>query len=264
MKWMRLIFATLLVVASVPVWPAGRAHDEPALPGSKLIRGGSLAIEAFDDGSYALRSTTIPGDVLRSDVEVDTAAGTLKSSLYPRHSSSVAPFSDALGSGQLLTVTYAGLPGAPDLVCELRVYENQPWGDIRVTVNNSTGGSIEVHALRVLNSNAGAVLNLNGPAWEDRVLSDSFTEDSVKLMDLGEPENGAHRAFGSQLIYNRQSGQSLFLGALSAGRLLTVLGVAGPEQRVPAWKHRSIPPASGGWRKHRLGAADVLNRVRLS
>jgi hypothetical protein len=222
MKWMRLIFATLLVVASLPVWPAGRAHDEPAPSQSKLIRGGNLAIEAFDDGSYALRSTTIPGDVLRSDVEVDTAEGTLRSSLYPRHLRSVAPFADELGSGQLLTVTHTGLPGTPDLVCELRVYENQPWGDIRVTISNSTGGSMEVHDLRVLNSNAGAVFNLNGPASEDRVLSDSFTEDSVKLMDLGEPENGAHRAFGSQLIYNRQSGQSLFLGALSADRLLTV------------------------------------------
>ncbi len=31
-----------------------------------------------------------------------------------------------------------------------------------------------------------------------------------------------HCAFGSQLIYNRQSGLSLFMGALSADKLLTV------------------------------------------
>jgi hypothetical protein len=189
-----------------------------------LIRGGSLTIEAFDDGFYALRSTTIPGDVLRSELEVDTAGGTLRSSLYPRHLRSIAPFDDELGSGHLLTVTHTGLPGKPDLVCEFRVYENQPWGDIRVSASNSTGGSIEVQGIRVVKSNAGAVLSLNGPAAEDRVLSDSFSEDTpqMRLMDLAEADNGAHRAFGSQLIYNRQSGQSLFLGALSADRFLTV------------------------------------------
>lgn len=233
MKRMRLIFATLLVLAPLSVWPAGRAHGESAPSQSNLIRGGNLAIEAFDDGSYALRSTAIPGDVLRSDVEADTAAGTLRSSLYPRHLSKVAPFDDELGSGHVLTVTHTGLPGTPDLVCELRVYDNQPWGDIRLSVSNATGGPIEVYALRVLNSNAGAVLNLNGPASEDRVLSDSFTEDSVRLMDLGEPENGAHRAFGSQLVYNRQSGESLFLGALSADRLLTIFHLLSSGQVDP-------------------------------
>jgi hypothetical protein len=74
MKWLRLIFAALLVIASVPVWPADKAHEDPAPSRSNLIRGGALAVEAFDDGSYALRSTTIPGYVLRSDVEVDTGA----------------------------------------------------------------------------------------------------------------------------------------------------------------------------------------------
>ena len=221
MKWLRLIFATLLVIASVPVWPAGRAHGDPAPSPSNLIRGGNLAIEAFEDGSYALRSTTISGDVLRSDVEVDTAGGTLRSSLYPRHSRSAAPFADELGSGQLLTVTHTGLPGTPDLICELRVYENQPWGDIRVTVSNTTGASIDIRAIRVVKSSAGAILQLNGPASQDRVLSDDFSENPVQLMDLGEPQNGLHLGFGSQLTYNKKSGQSIFLGVLSADRFLT-------------------------------------------
>jgi len=189
-----------------------------------LIHGGNLTVEAFDDGFYALRSTTIPGDVLRSEVEVDTAAGTLKSSLYPRHLKSIATFDDELGSGHLMTVTHTGLPNTPDLVCEFRVYDNQPWGDIRVSVNNATGGSIEVHAIRMVKSNAGAVLHLNGPASKDRVLSDSYTDYGSQMMpmDLGEADNGVHIGFGSQLIYNRESGQSLFLGALSADRFLAI------------------------------------------
>src|SRR5208283_2797481 len=132
-------------------------------------------------------------------VEVETAGGTLRSSLYPRHLRSIAPFDDELGSGHLLTVTHTGLPGKPDLVCEFRVYENQPWGDIRVSVSNSTGEAIEVHGLRVVKTNAKAVF-LNAPAAEDRILSDSFSEDTpqMRLMDLGEADNGVHRAFGSQ------------------------------------------------------------------
>jgi len=239
MKWTQSIIATLLVLGSLPVWPAGSAHKEQAQSQSSLIRGGNLIVEAFDDGSYGLRSTAIPGDVLRSDVEADTASGTLRSSRYRRHLGRVVPFDDELGSGHRMTVTHTGLPGAPDLVCEFRVYDNQPWGDIRLSVSNTTGGSIAVHALRVLNSTTGAVLNLKGSASEDRVLSDSFTEDSVRLMDLGEPENGVHRAFGSQLIYNRQSGQSLFLGALSADRLLTVfhlLSSVGPDPHLLSYE----------------------------
>jgi alpha-galactosidase len=235
---MRLMLATLFLAASaasLPVWAAGEMFGEPAPSQANLIRGGNLAIEAFDDGTYALRSTTIPGDVLRSDVEVDTAAGTLRASLYPRHLRLVAPFADGLGSGQSLTVTHTGLPSSPDLVCEFRVYENQPWGDIRVSVSNTTAASIDIRAIRVVKSSADAILQLNGPPSEDRVLSDDFSENPVQLMDLGEPQHGVHLGFGSQLTYNRKSGQSIFLGVLSADRFLTgfhLVGTAGPDAHL--------------------------------
>jgi len=234
MKWTRSISGISLVLSFLLVWPASRAHGQSVPSKPNLIRGGNLTLEAFDDGFYALRSTAIPGDVLRSEVEVDTAGGTLRSSLYPRHLRSIAPFDDELGSGHLLTVTHTGLPGMPDLICEFRAYENQPWGDIRVSLSNSTEGAIEVHGLRLVKTNARAVF-LNGPAAEDRILSDSFSEDTpvMKLMDLGEADNGVHRAFGSQLIYNRQSGQSLFLGALSADRFLTVFHLLGSKRPNP-------------------------------
>ena len=235
MKWTRLNLALPLILFSLPVWLACRAQGQSLLSQPDLIRGGNLAVETFDDGFYALRSTTIPGDVLRSEVEVETAAGAFRSSLYPRHLSSIAPFDDELGSGRLLTVTHTGLPGTPDLICEFRVYENQPWGDIRVSVRNSTPAALEVHDLRVLKSNAGAVVQLSGPASADRVLSDDFSENPVQLMDLGEPQNGLHLGFGSQLIYNQKSGQSIFLGALSADRLLTnfhLLSTKGPDARL--------------------------------
>lgn len=78
---------------------------------------------------------------------------------------------------------------------------------------------------------------MNGPASADRILSDSYSEDRPQLAirDLGTAPEGMHRAVGSQLIYNRKSGESLFLGALTSDRLLTIFhlkeqpGVAGAQ-----------------------------------
>ncbi len=55
--------------------------------------------------------------------------------------------------------------------------------------------------------------------------SDSFSEDwpDLVIYDLGSAPGGMHRGVGSQLIYNRQSEQSLFLGALTSDRFLTLL-----------------------------------------
>jgi hypothetical protein len=87
----------------------------------------------------------------------------------------------------------------------------------------------------VVKSDAGAVLQLKGPASADRILSDSYQEDTpqMRLMDLGEADHGLHRGFGSQLILNRQSGLSLFLGALSADRFVTVLKLQSTELPAP-------------------------------
>jgi alpha-galactosidase len=45
----------------------------------------------------------------------------------------------------------------------------------------------------------------------------------LQIYDLGKAPNGMHRAVGSQLIYNRESKESLFLGALTSSRFLTIL-----------------------------------------
>ena len=74
MKLAHLIFALPLILASQTAWLASGAHGQSVPIQTNSIRGGNLTVEAFDDGFYALRSTTIPGDALRAEVEVDTAA----------------------------------------------------------------------------------------------------------------------------------------------------------------------------------------------
>jgi hypothetical protein len=57
------------------------------------------------------------------------------------------------------------------------------------------------------------------------VLSDSFSEDrpNITIHDLGGDD--MYRGVGSQLIYNRQSHQSFFAGALTSDRFLTILRI---------------------------------------
>ena len=196
MKIARLIFALLLAFVLQAAWFTNPAHGKtvPSQPNS--IQGGNLTVEVFDDGSYALRSTAIHGDVLRSEVEVDTAAGTLKSSLYPNHSKSIAPFTDELGSGHLLTVTHTGLPGTPDLICEFRVYDDQPWGDIqRKRKQHHRKPHRDACHSRGKEQQGRYCAELNGPASADRVLSDDYSENPVRLMDFGEPKDGVHLGF---------------------------------------------------------------------
>jgi hypothetical protein len=222
MKCKLPIFGLALVFVLFQACAVAGAQAAAASAQPVTIRGGNLSVAVFDDGSYALRSAGISGDVLHATIEVDTAAGTLTPTLYPRHLTSVSAFNDALGTGQMLTMTHSGLEGAADLVCEFRVYANRPWGDIRVKVTNSSRQSMVIHSIRVIKSSGGTVLQLNGPDTEDRVLSDGLSEDPSQIADLGEAIGGIHRSFSSQLIYNRKSGQSLFLGALSADALVTV------------------------------------------
>jgi hypothetical protein len=275
----RFALGLLLIFASLPLITASsiRAQSAPSRPHS--IRGGNLAVETFDDGSYALRSSAIPGDVLRSEVVVDTSAGILRSSLYPNHLANLAPFHDELGSGNSLTVTHNGLPGMPSLICEFRVYEDQPWGDIQVTVLNTTASSIAVRAIHIVKSSAGDAVKLNGPASDDRVLSDNFSENPVQLMDLGQPADGLHLAFGSQLIYNQKSEESLFLGALSADKFLTgfhLLGSVGPDAHVLSYdvadagtnealqdQYKDYPPANNVPLRVQVTAGASISSERL-
>ena len=279
MKFSRFALGLLLVFVWLQVWTPCRVRAQLAPSQPHSIRGGNLAVETFDNGTYALQSSGIPGDVLRSEIVVDTAAGTIRSSLYPRHIATVAPFHNELGSGNSLVVTHTGLAGKPDLVCMFRLYEDQPWGEVEVSVLNSTSEIIAVRAIHIVDSSAGDVIKLNGPASTDRVLSDNFSENPVQLMNLGQPADGLHQGFGSQLIYNLKSGESLFLGALSADKLLTgfhLLSTVGPDANILSYdvadegtnealqdQYKQYPPANNVPLRIEVPAGSSIGSERL-
>ena len=124
-----------------------------------------------------------------------------------------------------LTVTCSGLSGSPDLIYVLQLYTQNPYGTIQVRVRNGTGKATSVQAIRSVEATGDSIVNLGGHPSDERILSDSFSEDwpDLVIYDLGGAPDGMHRGVGSQLIYNRQTKQSLFLGALTSDRFLTIL-----------------------------------------
>jgi alpha-galactosidase len=188
------------------------------------IQGQSLTATANPDGSYTLSSKTSPAPVLSSSVEASVNDELLNSSAYPQHKTAESTFHDEFGSGRKLTITHSGLPGKPNLVCIVRLYADKPWGDLTVEVRNTTDKPITIQSIRILRAADPSLIDLGAPASADRVISDSYSEDRPQLAihDLGDAPNGMLRAVGTQLIYNRQSHVSLFLGALTTDRLLTV------------------------------------------
>ena len=185
----------------------------------------SLTVNA-QEGSYQLSLSLHDGQpVLRSRMAAQVDHQWLRSSDYPRHQALESTFEDDLGSGREVTVTCSGLDGKPDLVYVLQLYKQRRYGTVQVKVRNSTGKQVAVQAIRSVEAMGEPILNLGGGQSADRVLSDSFSEDwpDLALYDLGAAPGGMHRGAGSQLIYNRESKQSLFLGSLTSDRFLTLL-----------------------------------------
>lgn len=242
MESIRKSAACLLFLAliALPAWGARKKkRAAPARPLATL-RGEGLEVSVAPDGSYSITRPGVAAPVLRAQVSAIIDFRMLPAGAYPRHQVVQSTFVDDLGSGHMLTVTHSGLSGQPDLVCSFRVYDHQPYGSIAVDVHNTSGKNIAVQQIRAIQSVGEPIINLSGPASSDRVLSDSYSEDrpEMKIMDLAEPANGMHRAVGSQLIFNRQSGQSLFLGALTSDRFLTIFHLkaeATPEPRITSY-----------------------------
>jgi alpha-galactosidase len=183
----------------------------------------SLTVNA-PDGSYQLSlHNGLP--VLRSRVAAEVDHQWIRSSDYPRRQASESTFEDDLGPGQEITVTCSGLDGKPDLVYVLQLYKQRPYGTVQVKVRNRAGREVTVQAIRSVEAIGEPIISLGGGQSADRVLSDSFSEDwpDLVLYDLGQAPGGMHRGAGSQLIYNRESRQSLFFGALTSDRFLTLM-----------------------------------------
>jgi alpha-galactosidase len=211
---------TLTYLAVSILWSAltASAQVAPTLQNKQL----SVRVRP-QDGAYEIFSRGLEHPVLISRVGAQINQGWIRSSDYSRHETSEAPFEDVLGHGQALTLTFGGLAGKPDLVCVLRLYDDEPYGDISVAVRNGTGQSLSLQAIRAVDAVGQPLVDLGATDQDDRVMAESFSEDpTIHIGGLAEAPHGAYFGVRNVLLYNLASKQSLLLSALSSDKFVTV------------------------------------------
>jgi len=185
---------------------------------------GSLTV-SVDPGTclYSLGAESAAAPVLNAGIAAKVDHAWLHASDYRKCTIVESDVSSVLGHAHQWVVEYSGIEGKPDLGYTLRSYAGKPFVDVQASVINRTGQTVEVEAIRSIEAPKG--VDMGGPSGMVRVLSDSFSEDrpAMRIHDLGDAENQMHRGVGSQLIYNRQTHRSLFVGALTSDRYLTIL-----------------------------------------
>ena len=177
------------------------------------------------DGAYSLGVAGANASVLHAGVGALVNGHWLLSKDYPKHAIAESSVADDLGTAHEWAVTFSGLTDQPNLLYRLRAYGDKPFADIQVFVQNGTAQQVTVESIRSVAAMGNSMLDLAGPPAEDRVLSDSFSEDrpNITIHDLGDDD--MYRGVGSQLVYNRQSHESFFAGALTSDRFLTILRI---------------------------------------
>ena len=208
-----LLLACVLILAQAGTSQVA-AHNE----------GLSVVVQP-SDGTYEIQTGNGGHTIVHARVAAEIDHKWVKSTDYPKHEISQSNFEDALGHGERIRVTSSGLANFPDLAFTLQLYDGKAFGVIAAEVQNHTGNSTTIQSIRCVEAIGNKIIDLGGPQSADRVLSDSFSEDwpPLQIYDLGKAPNGMHRAVGSQLIYNGESKESLFLGALTSNRFLTII-----------------------------------------
>ena len=102
-QWCKLNMCAILAAGAVAFGcPAYASQSDQATPrdgirGIASIQGKNLSVEINSDGSYSIVQASIPGTVMRSDVEADVDSEVLRSSAYPQHKTVQSEFHDDFG-----------------------------------------------------------------------------------------------------------------------------------------------------------------------
>ena len=189
------------------------------------------------DSTYSIFDPTAKKTILRSRVAAEVNHHWLRSTDYPKHALAQRNITDEIGPATELTVSSSGLASQPDLIYSLKLRDDPPSVTITVTVHNAGSTAVSVQDFRSVEA-IGPYVDLAGPEASDRVLSDSWSEDrpGITIRDLPDAAGGMHRGVGSQLIYNRDSKRSLFLGALASEKFLTILHLHVDQNRISAYE----------------------------
>ncbi len=226
-----------------------------------------MAVSVDSHGNYSIGSSQAVA--LHSGVAAKVDGQWLRSGDYPHHDFSKTAADGYFGAADQWEVTFSGLAGKPDLIYRLRAYHDDSFADLQVFVRNHTGKEVTVEAVRSVEASGENTSGPSGPPSADRVLSDSFSEDrpAMQLHELSDAPTKMHKAVGSQLIYNRQSRQSLFVAALTSERFLTMLRLSvegsGNTTRIARYEVDSVGTTEAE-RENSLEKAPAADQIDLS
>ena len=204
---------------------------------SPTIQNHSLTVSLKSGNAvFAVHALGLDTPVFAARVGAEVDHKWIWSTDYPIQHVVESTAKEQLGSVHKIEVDLSGAAGKPDLSYTVKLYDELPYGDVQVRLKNGGASLVTVQDIRVMDMIGAAPVDLGGPESSDRVLSDSFSEDRppLHIFDLGKARlyqgedtyadslTGVHFAVGSQLIYNRTSGYSLFLAALTADKWLTL------------------------------------------
>ena len=220
-NWKRRIPSGVLQVGSLLVLFSSAVSAQDA-----SLRNSHMSVTVHSgDGSYSIQAVGSQHPAIQAIVAAEVDHRWIKSSDFPTHQISESKFEDALGPGHQITVTSTGMKNSASLTYVVRLYDVKPYGDIEVKVRNEGSKTVEIQTIRSVEAIGNQPIRLGENESSDRILSDSFSEDwpPLQIYDLGKAPQGMHRAVGSQLIYNRESKESVFFGALTSNRFLTII-----------------------------------------
>jgi alpha-galactosidase len=224
----------------------------------------SVAVRS-NDGSYEISSRHLKQPVLISRVGAEIDGRWLRSTDYPRHQIAESISQDALGQAHLVTITFSGLPGKPDLVCFLRLYDSEPYGDVAVEVQNTTQSKISVHAIRDVDAVGTPRVALGASETEDRVLAETASEDPpVQMGELDQAPHGVYFGQRSDLIYNLRTQESLLLAALTSNRFMTLTHLRVARDSAGRPRIGSFTVDSTGTTEWVVGRDDIPSNQRVS
>jgi alpha-galactosidase len=225
-----------LLVTLLPGWVFGQAASRPN-PSLESVQEKIIGFSVNRaDGAYTIFDPVSKKPILQARAAVEIDHHWVRSSDYPKHSSSRESVTDEFASATKVTVSNTGLRGQPDLIYALQLHANPDYITVVVNVRNNGSNPITVQSLRSVEAVGPAIADIGGPDGSDRVLSDSFSEDrpGITIHDLA--DLGMHRAVGSQLIYNLQTKRDLFLGTLTSDKLLTILRLRDDKGHITSYE----------------------------
>lgn len=140
--------AVILIVVAGGAFACAAPHPENG------TRGLQVRVNPAD-GQYSIAVQGSSTVALRAGIGAEVDGRWLRGANFPPHMIVQSQVDGCLGRATEWQVTYSRISGSPALIYQLMVYRDEPFGEIQVTVQNTTGKAIRVSGIRSVDATGG-------------------------------------------------------------------------------------------------------------